>query len=175
MDMVRIGALNVSKNSYNRAREIVNNKPEGRKTAQDVLESLRKMMPGWTIVTDASQWTAGVRNIEIDQDVLERMAEDPEAMVKFKALILDLEDVVPAIEEWKKENPGTALRFKFDISEDGNLRAIATLLTSLGQEVTSRFDLYEHQGTWAGIIERKLEALTQGQVEDAEGNRSWMA
>ena len=175
MSMVQIGALNVSQTSYNRARDIVNNKPEGRKTAQGVLESLRKMMPGWTIVTDSSQWTAGVRNIEIDYDVLERMAEDPEAMVKFKALILDLEDVAPTIEAWKAEHPDTTLRFKFDIGQDGNLWAIATLLTSLDQEVTNRFELYEHQTTWAGIIERTLDALAQSQVTDAEGNRSWMA
>ena len=174
MSMTRIGALNVSTTSYNRAREIVRNKPEGRKTAQEVLASLREMMPGWTIVTDSADWSKGVRNIEIDYDVLERMAEDPETMVKFKALIMDLEEAVPALEAWKEEHPEASLKFHFDINQQGQLQAVAMLRTLLGEEVENRFDLYEHHGTWAGMITRTLDALAQNQVTDADGNRSWV-
>jgi hypothetical protein len=175
MGMVRLGALNVTQASYNRAREIVDNKPKGeKKTAEDVLASLRKMKPGWTISTTSADWTKGVRNIEIDYDVLERMAEDPETMVKFKALILDLEDAVPALEEWLKENPGTSMTFAFDIAANGNLKAVALLRTLMGQEVRTAFELYDDKTTWSGMIKQKLDALAQGQVEDAEGNRSWV-
>ena len=178
MSMMQLGALNVSTASYKRAREIVSNKPEGRKTTQGVLESLRKMMPGWTIVTDSSEWAKGVRNIEIDYDILQRMAEDPETMVKFKALIMDLEEAVPALEEWKRENPGTELTFKFDIAQNGYLQAVALLRVLLGDETTeisNTFNLYDHHKTWGGMITRKLDSLAQNQVVDSEGNRSWMA
>ncbi|MCL2203947.1 MAG: DUF6033 family protein [Defluviitaleaceae bacterium] len=175
MSMVQLGGLNVSKASYTRAREIVENKPQGkRKSAGDVLESLRKMMPGWTITTSKTEWSEGVRNIEICERVLERMAEDPEVMVKFKALILDLEEAVPALEEWAKEHPGQTLDFAFDIEGDGQLRAIAILMSHLGQESRTTFELPTDRGTWSDIIRGKLDALAQGRVEDAQGNKSWV-
>jgi hypothetical protein len=40
MSMVQLGAFTVTQASHNRARELVENKPEGRKSAQGVLESL---------------------------------------------------------------------------------------------------------------------------------------
>ena len=185
MSMVQLGALQVTQTSYNRAREIVNNRPQGtRKTTSDVLESLRKMMPGWTISTSKSDWTEGVRNIEIDYDVLERMAENPDTMVKFKALIMDLEDVVPDLERWSEENPGYSMTFGFEMAQNGALRAIALVESLLGgPPIRTVFDLprnegpqaESNQGTWASIINQQLEALAQGRVQDEEGNRSWVA
>jgi hypothetical protein len=175
MNMVQTGGLSVTQASYTRAREIVNNKPKDeKKSTEDVLASLRKMMPGWTIVTDSREWGKGVRNIEIDERVLERMAEDPEAMVRFKALILDLEEAVPALEEWARENKGQSLTFKFDIQEN-QLRAVALMTTLLGNETTSTFALPTDRNMWSSMIENKLNALAQGQVEDSEGNKSWLA
>jgi len=176
MAMQQIGAINVSQTSYKRAREIVENKPQGvKKSADEVLESLRKMMPGWTISTTSADWTAGVRNIEIDRDVLERMAEDPEAMVRIKALILDLEEAVPVLEEWKRENKGQSLTFGFDLAANGQVQAIALLRTLWGEEVRTTFDLPAERNTWSAIIQDKLNALSQGQVENVEGQRSWLA
>ncbi|MCL2188512.1 MAG: hypothetical protein FWC16_00370 [Defluviitaleaceae bacterium] len=176
MSMVQLGAFKVSQASHNRAREIVNNKPQGtRKSTDEVLASLRKMMPGWTISTSKDDWQEGVRNIEIDERVLQRMAEDPDAMVKFKAIILDLEEAVPALEQWAEEHPDAHLVFKFDLLENGQLAAIAMMQTLMGQEVTTTFRMPEDQTTWSALINEKLNILSQNQVTDADGNRSWFA
>ena len=53
------------------------------KTTDDVLDSLRKLMPGWTISTSTADWGEGVRNIQIDRDILQEMADDPKAMEKY--------------------------------------------------------------------------------------------
>jgi hypothetical protein len=152
------------------------NKPEGGiKTAGDVLAYLREMMPGWTITTRASEWGEGVRNIEIDERILQKMADDPEAMVKFKALILDLEEAVPALEEWAAENEGKSLEFGFHIAANGQIQAIGIMRALLGgPPVRTVFELPEDKNTWLGFIQQKLDALAQGRVEDAEGNRSWV-
>jgi len=184
MSMVQLGALQVSQTSYNRAREIVNNRPQGtRKSTDEVLESLRKMMPGWTISTSKADWTEGVRNIEIDYRVLERMAEDPDTMVKFKALIMDLEDAVPDMEQWTEENPGYSMTFGFEMAQNGALRAIAIVEALMGgPQIRTVFDLprnegsqaESNQGTWASMISQQLAALAEGRVYDEDGNRSWV-
>ena len=175
MSMVQLGAFKVTQASHNKAREIVGNKPQGtRKSTDEVLASLRKMMPGWTISTSKSDWTEGVRNIEIDEEVLQRMADDPDTMVKFKAIILDLEDAAPHLERWKEENPDSQLMFQFELLENGQLQAIALLKTLFGQEVETTFDMPTDRTTWGALVHGKLNALSQGRVEDAEGNRSWV-
>lgn len=175
MSMVQLGAFNVSRSSYTKAREIVNDKPKGtRKSTDEVLASLRKMMPGWTISTNKADWTEGVRNIEIDEETLQRMADDPETMVKFKAIILDLEEAVPHLERWKEENPDSQMTFSFELLENGQLQAIALLKTLFGQEVETTFEMPTDRNTWSGLFNGKLNALAQGRVEDADGNRSWV-
>lgn len=182
MSIVNIKGLNVSENSYRRARKIVEEKRNNRdekteKTADDVLASIREMKPGWTIGTEPNHnWQAGARNIEISQNVLERMAEDPEAMVKFKALILDLEDLVPAIEEWMENNEGQSLEFKFSLEDAGTTRAVALVRGLMGGEVRSTFELPSNsERSWADLIREKLDSMNSGQSEDEFGNKYWQA
>ena len=174
MGMVKVGGIAVTQTSYNKAREIVNNKPEGKKTKEGVLESLRKMMPGWTIGTSDTEWGPGVRNIEIDEGVLQKMIDDPEAMVKYKALILDLEEAVPALEQWAKENEGSSLEFRIHIAANGQLQAIGIMKALFGEEIRTEFELPTDKNTWLSFIQQKMDALKQGRVEDAEGNKSWV-
>ena len=173
MSIINLTGLAVSESSYRRARQIVNDKPEGRKTGADVLASLRAMMPGWTITTCESEWGTGGRNVEISQSLLERMAEDADAMVRYKALLLDLEVVAPEIEAWKQENPGQYLEFGLEIHQEG-VRAMAMIRTLLGGETRTTFELTGESPTWGDLIRQKLNSLSEGQVYDAEGNRSWV-
>ena len=53
-------------NSTNQTSQTQN----GRRTADDVLASLREMMPGWNISTSTADWGEGFRNIQIDRDIL---------------------------------------------------------------------------------------------------------
>lgn len=178
MSVVNLGGLTVTEGSYKKARGIVEKKPEGsRKSTNDVLNSLRTMMPGWNITTEVSHWGEGSRNIQIDESILERMAEDPEAMVKFKALILDLEDAVPALEEWAEQNPGQNLDLTIRVDANGTAMAEALVrgLMSGDQRTTFQLPTEGTQSSWSELITKKLEALGQGQVEDAEGSKSWLA
>jgi len=173
MSIMNLGGLAVSESSYRKARQLVESKKEGgRKTADDVLASLREMKQGWTISTSSNDWGEGFRNIEISNSVLNRMANDPEMMIRYKAMILDLEDVVPELEEWKEQNPGQALEFGLAFDAN-NSKAVGIVRTLMGGEIRTVFDLPDDRPSWAQLIEQKLESLRQGQTEDATGSTSW--
>jgi hypothetical protein len=91
MNMVQINGQNHSKASYLRARQIVNNKPEGSiVTKNDVLASIKNIMPGWNVSAVAAPFQGnGPFNIAIHPDVLQRAANDPEALVELKTRVLD--------------------------------------------------------------------------------------
>ncbi|MCL2356249.1 MAG: hypothetical protein FWC70_03675 [Defluviitaleaceae bacterium] len=179
MSIVNLSGLTVTEGSYRRARQIVDERSqENRKTGSEVLASLREMMPGWTITTCASQWGNGARNLEISERTLERMAQDPEAMVRYKALVLDLEDAVPALEEWKRENPGQYFEFGL-MFDNENIRGSGLVRTLLGGETRETFDLPENEmSLWADLIRQKLDSLSQTNADNAADTsnttRSWM-
>jgi len=176
MSIVNLAGLSVTEASFKRARRIVDEKPAGSvRTANDVLASLRKMMPGWTITTSSEEWTEGFRNIEIDPDILRQMAEDPDVMTAYKALILDIAETAPEIEAWGKQNAGQLLEFGVTLEADGSVTAMMIVRTLMGGEVSTTFNLPEDRGSWSDIIRERLDALAQGQVEDAYGTRSWIA
>lgn len=174
MSMMNLGGLAVSESSYRRARQLVENKQDGgRRTASSVLSSLRQMKPNWTISTSSNDWGDGFRNIEISNSVLNRMAEDPEAMIRYKAMILDLEDVIPELEEWQAQNPGQSLEFGLSFADNGETQAMAIVRTLMGGQIRTVFDLPDDRPSWADLIQQKLEALQQGQTQDAYGSTSW--
>ena len=159
-----------------RSKQIDKDKQEsGIKTADDVLEYLRKMMPGWTITTSSADWGEGFRNIEIDRSILQEMADDPRAMEKYKSLILDLEKTAPELEKWGLENPGKSIEFGISVDAQGNATALAVVKTLMGAEIRTEFDLPSDRTTWIEIIRQKLEDLSQGKVEDLSGTTSWIA
>jgi hypothetical protein len=176
MSTVRLGGVTVSEASFNRAREIVNNKPRtGKMSTNDVLESLRQMMPGWTISTSSNDWGEGFRNIEICHDILREMAEDPSAMKKYKALLLDFEDAVPALEEWSLQNEGQSIQFGISIDSAGNISSLAVIRTLMGAETRTVFDLPDGKSSWTEVIMQKLGALNSGQADGADSSVSWIA
>ena len=176
MTMSNIGELSPSGVYSPRAKQSVENKPEGgKKTVDDVLASLREMMPGWTISTSTADWGEGFRNIQIDREILQEMADDPRAMEKYKSLILDLEKTAPELEKWGQENPGQSLELGILIDANGNISAMAVIKSLMGVEKRTIFDLPDDRSSWADIIREKLEALNLGQVEDEFGSRSWIA
>ena len=156
------------------ARTGANSQQGGRKTASDVLESLREMMPGWTISTSTADWGAGARNIQIDADILQRMAEDPREMERVKAMVREFESAVTYVEQWKEQNPGQALDIGLYLGANGNARAVAALKMLSGETRTAAFDL-PNGVSWIDLIRENLEALQQGEPGDAEESRSWLA
>ena len=176
MTMANISTLSTVGSAPARARQVAENKPEGgKKTADDVLASLREMMPGWTITTNSADWGEGFRNIEIDRSILQRMADDPREMEKYKALILDLENSVTELEKWGQENPDQSIVLGITMDANGNVKALAVIKTLMGIEKRTEFELPSDRQTWAEIIRERLDALNQGQVEDVYGSKSWIA
>jgi len=132
------------------------------------------MMPGWTISTSTADWGEGFRNIQIDRDILQRMADDPKEMEKYVNLIKSFEDKVPELEKWAQENPGQSLLFQFSVNSNGDITSMSIVKTLLGVETRSTFDLPEDKTLWADHIRQKLDELLQGQVDEATGSKSWI-
>jgi len=176
MTVTNLSGLSTMESSSTKVRHIGDNKQEGgKKTADDILASLREMMPGWTITTSSADWGEGYRNIEIDREILQRMADDPKEMEKYKNLILSLENTVPELEKWGQENPGLSIELGISLDAKGNISALAVVKTLMGTEKTTAFELPRDKSSWAEIIREKLEALNQGQAEDIYGSKSWIA
>jgi hypothetical protein len=102
------------------------------------------------------------------------MADDPKEMEKYKNLILDLENTVRTLEDWGKNNPGQSLIFELSLNANGEVTSLSIVKTLLGTETRTVFDLPEDRLSWSDIIRQRVEALNQGQVEDAFGSKSWV-
>jgi hypothetical protein len=131
-------------------------------------------MPGWTISTSTADWGEGFRNIQIDREILQRMADDPKEMEKYKSLILDLENAASALEKWSQENPGQSIIFELSLDAKGELTSLSIVKTLMGTETRSVFELPEEKSSWIEFIKQKLETINQGKVEDAYGSKSWV-
>jgi len=175
MSTTNISGFPTQASSSVKSKQPVNNKQEGgKKSVDDVLATLRELMPGWTISTSTADWGEGFRNLQIDRDILQRMADDPKEMEKYKSLILELENTVQSLEEWGKNNPGQSLIFELSLNANGEVTSLSIVKTLLGTESRTIFDLPEDRLSWTDIIRQKVEALNQGQVEDAYGSKSWV-
>ena len=175
MSMTNISGPSAQAGSAVNAKQAVNNKSEGgKKSVDDVLATLRELMPGWTISTSTADWGDGFRNLQIDREILQRMADDPKEMEKYKAMILDLENIVQDLEKFGQENPGQSMVFELSVDSKGNITSMSIVKTLMGVESRTVFDLPEESPLWANVIREKLDALSQGQVEDAFGTKSWV-
>ena len=146
----------------------------GKKSVDDVLATLRELMPGWTISTSTADWGEGFRNIQIDRDILQRMADDPKEMEKFKSLILGFEDMVEDLEKWGRENPGQSIVFEISLDSKNGATSMSVVKTLMGIETRTEFELPEDRLSWADFIRQRVDALLQGQVEDTSGAKSWV-
>jgi len=175
MTTTNISGASAQASSSVKAKQAIENKPAGgKKTVDDVLASLRSMMPGWTISTSTADWGEGFRNIQIDREILQRMADDPKEMEKYKAMILDLENTVSELEKWKQENPGQSIIFELSLDAKGGATSLSIVKTLMGVETRTALNLPDDKSSWADIIRQRLDALNQGQVEDAYGSKSWV-
>jgi len=175
MSTANISGPSTQASSMVKAKQPVSNKAEGgKKSVDDVLASLREMMPGWTISTTTKDWGEGFRNIQIDREILQRMADDPKEMEKYVALIKEFEKAVPELEKWSQENPGQSMVFQLSFDSEGNATSMSIVKTLLGVESRSVFELPEDRSTWVDLIRQRVEAMTQGQVEDEFGSKSWL-
>jgi len=175
MSTTNIGGSPTQASSSVNSKQPVSTKSEGgKKTADDVLAALREMMPGWTISTSKADWGAGFRNIQIDRDILQRMADDPKEMEKYRSLIQSFEGMVEDMEKWGRENPGQSVVFEISVDNINGVTSMSIVRTLMGAESRTQFDLPEDKQTWIDIIRQRVDALLQGQVEDITGAKSWI-
>jgi len=175
MATVNLGRFTVNETSYRRARELQASRPstgEG-KTANDVLNILRDIKPGWVVNTHGGNWQAGSRNLQIGQGILEKMANDPDAFFEYKAFILDLEYAAEEIEAWMAENPDAPLEFSFNLALEEGAKAVATIRTLLGGITQTTFEFSSDRLSWSDMIREKLDALKEGRTEEPDGSKSW--
>ena len=176
MSMTNINGAQTQASSSVNSKQYAGSKNDGgKKSVDDVLNSLRDMMPGWTISTTSADWGEGFRNLQIDPAILERMANDPKEFEKYKALILSFEDMVEDLERWGSENPGQSLVFQISLNSEDGTTSMSIVRTMLdGIETRTEFNMPEDRQSWADIIRERVDALLQGQVEDASGAKSWL-
>jgi len=175
MSMTNISGTPTNASSSVNTKQPVSKHDGGKKSVDDVLASLRDSMPGWTISTSSADWGAGFRNVQIDPAILQRMADDPKEYEKYKALILSFEDMVEDLEKWGNENPGQSLVFQISLNNEDDSLSVSIVKTMLdGIETRTEFNLSEDRQSWADIIRQRVDALLQGQVEDASGAKSWL-
>jgi len=133
--------------------------PEAVKTTQDILAYLREMMPGWVIAYEHGGWAPGFRNLKIEYELLQLMAECPEVKEKVKAIILGFEYLVPKLEEWERQNRERMLSVSITRDADGNFMGLVSIMSSSGEESSLPFELSEDWRQWYYIMIEKLEAL----------------
>ena len=175
MAISNISGSSAQASSAVKTKQNVENKPAGgKKTVDDVLATLRELMPGWTISTTTADWGEGFRNIQIDREILQRMADDPREMEKYKNMILDFENSVSDLEKWAQENPGQSIIFELSLDDKGGINSLSVVRTLMGVESRTVFELPEDRSSWADLIRQKIDALQQSKVEDAFGSSSWI-
>ena len=175
MSMTNISGSQTQASSSVNSKQPVSSKSDGgKKSVDDVLAALREMMPGWTISTSTTDWGEGFRNIQIDREILQRMADDPKEMEKYKSLIMGFESMVEDLEKWGSENPGQSLVFSISLDSNGNVNSMSIVKTLLGVETRTEFDLPEERSSWADFIRQRVDDFLQGKVEEPGGSKSWV-
>jgi len=175
MNTTNISGHPVQVNSSTNIKKTSESKPEGgKKTVDDVLASLREMMPGWTISTSTAEWGDGFRNIQIDYDILQQMADDPKEMEKYKALVQDLENVITEAEKWGEEKPGQSIMFDVSLDAKGGATSLSIVKMLMGMESRTTFELPEDKSTWADLIRERLDDFVKGGIDDGSGSKSWV-
>ena len=175
MSTSNIGGSSVQASQSINSKQPVGSKHDGgKKSVDDVLNQLRELMPGWTISTSTADWGEGFRNIQIDRDILQRMADDPKEFEKYKTLIMGFENMVEDLEQWGRENPGQSIVFEISLDNIDGRTSMSIVKTLMGVETRTEFNLPEDRISWVDFIRQRVDALLQGQVEDASGSKSWV-
>jgi len=172
--MTNISGSSAQANAVNAKQPVSSKNEGGKKSVDDVLATLRDMMPGWTISSTTADWGPGHRNIQIDRDILQRMADDPKEFEKYKTLIMGFENMVDDMEKWSNENPGSSLVFQISLDNAGGVTSMSIIKTLMGVETRTEFELPSDVQSWIDIIRDRVDALMQGQVEDVTGAKSWV-
>ena len=180
MSNVNINGSWVSPASYQKARNLAASKAEsGNTSARSILGSIRQMVPGLNISTNTEPFgSSGLNNLGIHPNVLRKMENDPEEMVRFKALILDVEEAFRHHDRLSQSQGMNVVARGLIIDADGNTSGWSIVQSANGgPDRRNVVDLNNNDGL--SVFERMrliLEELAEKRAErEAEdSSRSWV-
>ena len=165
---VNINGSWVTQASYQRARSLVKEREEGgRNSGNNVLASLRQAMPGWNISTNMQPFSGtGIQNIAIHPSMLRKAANDPDEMVRLKALVMDSEKANSSLGAWARQSGSQVISNGFIIDADGNTKSWGKSISRTGPERRSILDLPQNnRPSWAELMRKHLDSLLEANLK----------
>jgi len=170
MDVANIMGTVVTQSSYQRARASVANMQSGNINSGGVLSAIGQLTQGTSVSTNTQPFVGGGQsNIGIHPAMLRRASNDPEEMVRLKALALDVHEMQTASIRWHEARGITVLAMGTIIHEDGSSSGWSiTRSPDLRSERRTQFELPEDdRPSWVELMRQHMESL------DEHATRSW--
>ena len=172
MNVANILGTVVSQNSYQRARASVANMQGGNLRLGDVLSAIQQFVQGTNVSTNTSPFSgSGAANLGIHPAMLRKAANDPEQMVRLKALAIDITETQAAsTRAWESRGITVVARGAI-IHEDGTSSGWSiTRSPDLREERRARFELPESdRQSWVELMTQNRERAMEKE------SRSWLA
>jgi|GEM_PF-721169 len=187
MDVANINGSVVSQSAYQQARASVANMQGGNQSIGNILSTIRQLVPGLNVSTITEPFSGSGANLGIHPEILRRAADDPEEMVRVKALAMDAYIGETAFRQGMEARGITVHAHGTIIHEDGTTSGWAIVQGPDLRERRTQFELpYDYdeddRPSWAELMHQQLEeAMREAEenqpnhLEDEEATRSWMA
>ena len=173
MSVVNINGSIVRQSAYQQARASVANMQGGSLNTGGVLAAIQQLRPNTNVSTNTAAFSGGGRmNLSIHPAMLRRAGNDPEEMVRLKALAIDhMNGMVDTVQRFA--NRGIEITAVGSvIHEDGTSSGWMMGRSKGANEIRTQFELPEGERTsWAEIMQQKLEELLESRTDET---RSWM-
>ena len=170
MSVANILGTVVSQNSYQRARASVANMQGGNLRSGDALSMVQQFVQGTNVSTNTSPFSgSGTANLGIHPAMLRKAANDPEQMVRLKALAMDISEAQAASTRALESRGITVIARGAIIHEDGSSSGWSiTRSPDLRGERRSQFQLPESdRQSWVEIMRENIERAMEN------GSRGW--
>ena len=183
MGVANILGTVVTQSSYQQARASVSNMPSGNLRPNDVLATIQQLRPNVTVSTNTSPFSGGGMNLGIHPEMLRRAADDPEEMVRLKALSIDILNGLENSVRGFESRGITVYARGVIIHEDGSSSGWGIVRgPDLREERRAQFELPEDdRPSWVELMRQRLEEIMQEEenrsqhLEHENATRSWTA
>jgi len=160
MSVVNIGGSIVRQSAYQQARESVANMQDGNLNAGSVLAAIQQLNSNVNVSNNTSAFSGNTgMHLGIHPAFLRRAGNDPEEMVRLKALAIDHVDAMSASARSFASQGITVIAQGSVIHEDGTSSGwLITRSPDLRGERRTQFELPESdRPSWAEIMQESIE------------------
>ena len=183
MSVASILGTTVSQSSYQRARASVESVQGGNQSVGNILQTIRQLVPGLNVSTITSPFSGSGGNLGIHPAILRRASNDPEEMVRVKALAMDAYKGETAFRQGQEARGITVHAHGTIIHEDGTTSGWAIVQGPDLRERRTQFELPEDdRPSWVELMRQHIEeAMLEAEenqpsnLEDENSTRNWMA